>query len=110
MKNNGFEFMVDAYPVRNKDFQWNTTLNFAYNNSNVEFLGDGVDRLSIDGAQSRNGNVYIYNVVGSPYGEIIGNKYKRNEQGQLLLKKGLPQAGEQTSLGNGVYSLSLIHI
>lgn len=104
MKNNGFEFMVDAYPVRNKDFQWNTTLNFAYNNSNVEFLGDGVDRLSIDGAQSRNGNVYIYNVVGSPYGEIIGNKYKRNEQGQLLLKKGLPQAGEQTSLGNGVYS------
>ncbi|KGI60165.1 TonB-dependent receptor plug domain protein [Prevotella sp. DNF00663] len=103
LKNNGFEFMVDAYPIRNKNFQWNTTLNFAYNNSNVEFLGDGVDRLSIDGAQSRNGNVYIYNVVGQPYGQIIGNKYKRDANGNLLLSKGLPQAGEQTILGNGVY-------
>lgn len=103
LKNSGFEFMVDAYPVRSTDFQWNTTLNFAYNHSNVEYLGDNATRLSIDGAQSRNGNVYVYNIVGSPYGEIVGNKYKRNADGQLLLSKGLPQAGEQTSLGNGVY-------
>jgi TonB-linked SusC/RagA family outer membrane protein len=103
IKNSGFEFMVDAYPVKTKEFTWNTTLNFAYNKSKVEYLGEGVDRLSIDGAQSRNGNVYIYNIVGSPYGEIVGNKYKRDADGNLLLKDGLPQAGEQTSLGNGVY-------
>ena len=103
IKNSGFEFMVDAYPVKTKAFTWNTTLNFAYNKSKVEYLGEGVDRLSIDGAQSRNGNVYIYNIVGSAYGEIIGNKYKRDADGNLLLKDGLPQAGEQTSLGNGVY-------
>jgi TonB-linked SusC/RagA family outer membrane protein len=102
VKNSGFEFMVDAYPVKTKDFTWNSTLNFAYNKSEVQYLG-GANRISIDGAQSRNGNVYIYNVVGSPYGEIIGYKYKRNADGQLLLKKGLPQTGEQTSLGNGVY-------
>ena len=103
IKNSGFEFMVDAYPVKTKAFTWNTTLNFAYNKSKVEYLGEGVDRLSIDGAQSRNGNVYIYNIVGSAYGEIVGNKYKRDADGNLLLKDGLPQAGEQTSLGNGVY-------
>jgi outer membrane receptor protein involved in Fe transport len=102
VKNSGFEFMVDAYPVKTKDFTWNSTLNFAYNKSEVQYLG-GASRISIDGAQSRNGNVYIYNVVGSPYGEIIGYKYKRNADGQLLLKKGLPQTGEQTSLGNGVF-------
>ena len=103
IKNSGFEFMVDAYPVKTKAFTWNTTLNFAYNKSKVEYLGEGVDRLSIDGAQSRSGNVYIYNIVGSAYGEIVGNKYKRDADGNLLLKDGLPQAGEQTSLGNGVY-------
>lgn len=103
INNQGFEFMADAYPVKTKDFSWNTTLNFAYNDNNVKFLGDGVERLSISGAQSRNGNVFIYNVVGHPYGMIIGNKYKRDENGNLLLKKGLPQAGEQTILGNGVY-------
>jgi len=102
IRNTGFEFMVDAYPVKTRDFTWNTTLNFAYNNSEVKEIG-GVDRLSIEGAESRSGNVYIYNIVGSSYGEIIGNKYKRDANGNLLLKNGLPQAGEQTSLGNGVY-------
>ena len=101
--NKGFEFMVDAYPVKTKAFTWNTTLNFAYNSSKVVSLGEGVGRINIEGAESRNGNVYIFDVVGSAYGEIIGNKYKRDENGNLLLKKGLPQAGEQTSLGNGVY-------
>ena len=67
--------MVDAYPVKTKAFTWNTTLNFAYNKSKVEYLGEGVDRISIKGAQSRNGNVYIYNIVGSAYGEIVCNKY-----------------------------------
>ena len=101
--NKGFEFMVDAYPVRTKDFTWNTNLNFSTNSSKIVYLGEGVERFNIEGAESRNGNVFIFDVVGSAYGEIIGNKYKRDENGNLLLKKGLPQAGEQTSLGNGVY-------
>ena len=107
IRNNGFEFMVDAYPIRNKDFSWNTTLNFAYNNSEVKYLGEGVDRLSIDGASSRQGGVTVYNIVGQPYGELIGYKYKRNDAGQILLKDGLPQhADTQESLGNGVYKLT----
>ncbi len=107
IRNNGFEFMVDAYPVRTKDFTWNTTLNFAYNNSEVKNLGDGVDRLSIDGASSRSGGVTVYNIVGQPYGELIGYKYKRDASGNLILKDGLPQhADSQESLGNGVYNFT----
>jgi len=107
IRNNGFEFMVDAYPIRSKSFQWNTTFNFAYNNSEVKNLGEGVDRLSIDGASSRQGGVTVYNIVGQPYGELIGYKYKRNAQGQIILKDGLPQhADSQESLGNGVYKLT----
>jgi TonB-linked SusC/RagA family outer membrane protein len=107
IRNNGFEFMVDAYPIRTKIFQWNTTLNFAYNNSEVKNLGEGVDRLSIDGASSRSGGVTVYNIVGQPYGELIGYKYKRDGNGNLILKDGLPQhADSQESLGNGVYKLT----
>jgi outer membrane receptor protein involved in Fe transport len=107
IRNNGFEFMVDAYPIRSKSFQWNTTFNFAYNNSEVKNLGEGVDRLSIDGASSRQGGVTVYNIVGQPYGELIGYKYKRNAHGQIILKDGLPQhADSQESLGNGVYKLT----
>lgn len=104
IKNSGFEFMVDAYPVRTKDFTWNTIVNFAYNDSKVENLGEGTDRMTVDGGQSNMGDVTIYQIVGMPYSEIVGYKYKRNEQGQLILKDGLPQKSDQKEvLGNSVY-------
>ena len=104
IRNRGFEFMVDATPVANRNFSWNTTLNFAYNDSKVLYLGEGVKNLMIDGATSRSGNVSVMNIVGSAYGELVGYKYKRAENGELLLKNGLPQStGVQESLGNGVY-------
>ncbi len=106
IRNRGFEFLVDATPIRKENFSWNTTFNFANNNSEVLYLG-GPDRLAIDGATSRVGSVGVYNIVGSSYGEIVGYKYKRDEQGNLLLSNGLPQSnGEQVSLGNGVYKIT----
>ena len=105
IRNRGFEAMIDAYPVKNNNFVWNTTFNIAYNKSEVLYLGDGVNMLSIDGAQARAGNVYIYNVVGSAYGEIYGYKFLRDAAGNLVLKDGLPQRDDETgltSLGNGV--------
>ena len=101
--NNGVELMIDAYPLKSPEFEWNTTFNVAYNDNNVKDLGEGVDRLSINGAQSRNGNVYVYNIVGHPYGMIVGNKYKRDANGNIVMQNGLPLAGDQTTLGNGVY-------
>lgn len=101
--NNGVELMIDAYPLKSPEFEWNTTFNVAYNDNNVKSLGDNVDRLSINGAQSRNGNVFVYNIVGHPYGMIVGNKYKRDANGNIVMQNGLPLAGDQTTLGNGVY-------
>ena len=104
IKNSGFEFMVDAYPVRNKNFSWNTTFNLAYNDSKVQKLSEGSDRITVDGGQSRNGDVTIYQIVGQPFAEIVGYKYKRDDQGNLLLSKGLPQhSSEKEVLGNAVY-------
>lgn len=106
IRNNGFEFMVNAVPVHTTDFDWNTTLNFAYNDSEVLNLGEGVPRLMIDGASARSGNVSVYNVVGSSYGELLGYKYKRHN-GQIVYKDGIPQREEKlSSLGNGVYKLT----
>lgn len=103
VRNSGFEFMVDAYPIRNQNFTWNTTLNLANNSSKVLTVGTGTDRITVDGGKSGIGNVTIYQVVGLPYAEIIGYTYKRNADGQLMLKNGLPQTGEQKVLGNAVY-------
>ncbi|MGN0091141.1 MAG: SusC/RagA family TonB-linked outer membrane protein [Alloprevotella sp.] len=107
IRNDGIEFMVDATPVRNSNFTWNTTFNCAYNNSEVKYLGEGVEQLSIDGASSRSGGVTVRNIVGERYGMLYGYKAKRDENGNLLLKDGLPQREEtQSTLGCGVYKFT----
>ncbi len=107
IKNDGFEFMVNAVPVRTKDFQWEFTYNMAYNNSKVQYLGEGVERLQIDGASSRSGNVTVQNIVGSSYGDLVGYAYKRDEKGNIVFKNGIAQhADKVTTLGNGVYKLT----
>lgn len=105
IRNNGFEFMVNAVPVHGQ-FEWNTTFNIAYNDSEVKYLGEGVDRLSIDGASSRSGNVSVQNIVGSSYGELVGYKYLRHN-GQIVYDKGIAQRESSlSSLGNGVYKVT----
>jgi TonB-linked SusC/RagA family outer membrane protein len=107
IRNNGLEFMVDAVPVQSSNFMWNTTLNFAYNDSEVKYLGEGVERLQIDGASARSGNVSVQNVTGSPYGELIGYKYKRDDNGNIVYKDGIAQRADNLeSLGNGVYKFT----
>ena len=107
IQNQGFEFMMNVVPVHTSNFHWESTLNFAYNDSEVKYLGEGVDRLQIDGASSRSGNVTIQNIVGSSYGEIVGYKYARTEDGQIIYKNVIPQADDElSSLGNGVYKLT----
>lgn len=106
IRNNGIEFMLNAVPVYNHNFEWNTTLNLAYNDSKVLYLGEGVSRLQIDGAASRSGNVTIQNIVGASYGELVGYKYLRHN-GEIVYENGLPQReNELSSLGNGVYKLT----
>lgn len=104
IQNQGFEFMVNATPVHTNNFSWETTFNFSYNDSEVKYLGEGVENLSIDGASSRSGNVTVRNIVGQPYGMLVGYKYARDEQGNIIHKDGIPQATEDLQeLGNGVY-------
>jgi TonB-linked SusC/RagA family outer membrane protein len=106
IENSGFEFMVNAVPVHRHDFEWNTTLNFAVNSSEVIYLGEGVKSLSIDGASSRSGNVSVQNIVGQAYGQLVGYKYKRHN-GQIVYKDGIAQREDELSnLGDGVHKLT----
>jgi TonB-linked SusC/RagA family outer membrane protein len=110
IKNKGLEFMVDAVPVQTRDFMWNTTFNISHNNSEVKYLGENggipVTNLSIDGASARSGNVTVQNIVGKPYGELVGYKYKRVD-GQIVYKDGIAQSSDELeNLGSGVYKLT----
>ena len=112
IQNQGFELLVNFVPVSTQDFRWNSTFNIAYNDSEVKYLGEvfgkPVESLSIDGATSRSGGVSIQNIVGKPYGEIVGKAYKRSPDGKLIFgEDNIPLAADEvSSLGNGVYKVT----
>ncbi|WP_448701403.1 SusC/RagA family TonB-linked outer membrane protein [Mucilaginibacter sp. AW1-3] len=74
----GIEATLDGYVVRNKNFNYNITLNFAHNTSRVDALIPGVDNLYLGGSDysSSAGTASyapgVWSSVGSNYGQIIG--------------------------------------
>jgi len=108
IRNRGVELMLYGVPVRTTNFMWNSTFNIGYNNSEVLYLGEGVDRIQIEGAEARSGNAYVYNEVNQPYGQIMGYKYKTDDNGNRMFDaEGLPiRSDDLHNLGSGVYKVT----
>lgn len=78
VENKGIELLLDAAPVRTKNFSWDLTLNFTRIRNKVLALYPGLDQL---------GRL----VKGQPYNIFFGPRYERNDQGKLMIdEKGLP--------------------
>jgi outer membrane receptor protein involved in Fe transport len=114
IRNSGIEMLFTATPVKSKSFKWDMSFNFAVNNNKVLYIG-GLNSIVIDGAYPRWGSeVSISNVVGMPYGQIMGFAYKRDPRGNIMYSDGFTNpapAGEpeQTGilpLGSTVYKQS----
>lgn len=54
IRNEGFEFVVDAAPIRNSNFSWNINLNASYNKSMVEKLNQPL--VTWDGGETDSDN------------------------------------------------------
>lgn len=78
IENKGIELLINATPVRSKDFGWTVTANFTRLRNKVLALYPGTHQL---------GRL----IEGKPYNIFFGNRYQRNAQGQLLIDAtGLP--------------------
>jgi len=111
IRNRGLELLLEGMPVKTKRFSWKASLNYAINNNKVLYVG-GPQSIVIGGAYPRWGSeVSISNVVGLPYGQIMGYAYKRDAKGNKVFSDGVSDpapAGEpeQTGivpLGSSVY-------
>jgi len=105
LRNKGLEVLITATPIRGKDFTWNMSFNFAQNTSKIESLGSpDVKSLQLNVPRFGDG-VSISNVVGLPYGQITGYKYKRDANNNIIYDTaGLPLRSDNIeNLGSGVY-------
>ncbi|MES2893267.1 MAG: SusC/RagA family TonB-linked outer membrane protein [Bacteroidota bacterium] len=88
IENKGIEVLLNASPVRSRNFSWDVTLNFTSIRNKVLALSQGLDQL---------GRL----VVGQPYNIFYGDKYARTADGKLLVNDaGQPFADGQGIVGN----------
>jgi TonB-linked SusC/RagA family outer membrane protein len=110
VSNKGIEFLISGSPIRTSDFNWNVSLNGAYNEGLVVATDDVDSDVNLDEPRTR--NVRITHIVGERYGTIVGVSYERDANGVIkydIDADGVPRAveGERKILGEGVPPLTL---
>lgn len=100
MVNRGWEITAGGAPVKTDNFRWDINATFTKNYNEVLSLAEGVDEVNIETAFSSIGS---FAIVGQPYGALYGTKWKRTDDGQLLINPttGYPLIdAERGNIGN----------
>ncbi len=105
IENKGVEVLLSGSPIRTNDFNWTTSVNFAFNEGTVTATNENDAAIGLDEPRSR--NVRIQHIVGERYGTIFGTSFVRDNDGNIVYDiddQGVPVArqGERKILGDGV--------
>ncbi|MBX2817660.1 MAG: SusC/RagA family TonB-linked outer membrane protein [Saprospiraceae bacterium] len=107
LENKGVELGLNITPFQG-DFQWDITLNYTKNVSEVLAIAEGIDQIQIrsegdvltgDGAAGFNGGLGNYAIVGQPYGIMQGSSFIRDDAGNLVVDG---QGAYQAASGLGI--------
>jgi len=83
IQNKGFEFVFNGTPIKNKDFSWDVTLNFALNRSKVIELSDDVKIFYLGGGFGRSATPVIEE--GKEYGDLLAFKWATDAKGNRIV-------------------------
>lgn len=95
VQNKGIELTINTVNITNKDFEWSTSFNIAFNRNKVRELAGGVESMTSVAAfdQNFNGTPNFIAKVGQPIGMMYGYIYDGTYQYDDFNEK------------NGVYTL-----
>jgi hypothetical protein len=100
--NQGFEAVISGIPVRTSSFEWEATLNMSKNVNKVVRLHPEAPNYQL--AEARWAGAAIYAMEGAAYGVIMGKKFNRAPDGNIIMENGLPTySSNMEILGNGTY-------
>jgi len=101
IRNKGFEFLVNAVPVQNENFTWNTSFNITSLSNEVLSTDAGDNPINLGSNRATLGNAITAFVVGEEGPQIRAFDYARDASGAIQLDAdGLPIRGELTSFGS----------
>ncbi|MDH0673701.1 SusC/RagA family TonB-linked outer membrane protein [Empedobacter sp. GD03861] len=98
MTNEGVEALVNIVPLRNQDFEWRVTWNFAKNNNKVVKVSDEMDSYNLTNAPF---SVQLWAISGQQYGQIMGTDFVYDDQGNKVVDaNGFYEKSEVKNLGS----------
>lgn len=97
IENKGIELSLGFDIVKNNDFNWNLTANWARNISRVNSLPEGIDNYQINSFQ---GGVSLNATVGQPYGVLRGTGYQFLNGQRVINASGYPVAVADQVIGD----------
>lgn len=83
--NKGVELLLTGNPIRNDNFRWDVSYNFAYNQSKIVELAPGLDNIVVGTGISS--GVRIINAVGLPYGTVRGWRMEKTADGTQIYNR-----------------------
>jgi TonB-linked SusC/RagA family outer membrane protein len=83
MVNKGVELLLTFTPISTKNLKWDLTANFTRIRNKVVYIDEGIFVSPIPGQRFTNAEASI--VQGQPYGVILGNKWRRSPDGQMII-------------------------
>jgi len=100
VENNGFEFQVGGFPIRNDNFSWEVNVNYSKNENTVNEMIEELETVVLNTTNS--GNVSIRAQIDGGIGDIYGTVWDTDDQGNFLVNaEGLPIASsEPVLIGN----------
>ncbi len=99
LKNEGVEMLLSVNAVKGSNFNWETSLNGSFNQSEVLQLAEGQQRFDV-GTGEFFGTVS--HEVGKPLASLRGFDYKRDEKGNIVLVNGKFQQGNIVTFGSAI--------
>ncbi len=93
----GWEITLTGTPVQTKDWEWTNTINWGKNKSECVELVEGVNYKDMGSTR----NVYVRCMPGHQFGEIVGDGYSYDENGNKLIgDNGMPIKEQLKIVGN----------
>lgn len=99
VQNQGVELVLNATPVRLRDFSWNVAINWSRNSNKVISLYGGQSSYTIASFQN---SVQLVAEVGKPYGILRGSDYQYLNGRRLIDADGYPvkSPNSKSDIGN----------
>lgn len=83
IQNQGVELVLNATPIRNKDLNWDITLNFALNRNKVVKLDENIKTVYLSGGFGRSATPIVKE--GGSYGDLLSFKWIQDSKGTYEL-------------------------